>query len=236
MIALNDEQFELIRSRLDAAGLTYTPLSEELLDHICCQVEVLMSRDVPFHQALEQAFDTFPEDEMQEVEQQTISIIQKKWTMKKVSFLVLGLLLAVTTAVWAFQQDPPGISPIKGEYKISSGFGMRVHPVYKTKIMHKGIDIPCKVGTPVRATADGIVEKVVLQDESQGNYIIIRHDEHYQTAYFQLSSNMLVSEGQKIKQGTQIATVGEPVFGGPHLHYEVRKDGEVQNPESYIGL
>jgi hypothetical protein len=111
MIALNDEQFELIRNRLDAAGLTYAPLSEELLDHICCQVEILMSGDIPFTQALKQAFDAFPEDEMQEVEQQTISIIQKKWTMKKVSLLVLGLMLAVTTAVWAFQQDPPSISP-----------------------------------------------------------------------------------------------------------------------------
>jgi murein DD-endopeptidase MepM/ murein hydrolase activator NlpD len=103
--------------------------------------------------------------------------------------------------------------------------------------MHKGIDIPCDLGTPVLATADGVVEKVVLQNEGQGNYIIIRHDEHYQTAYFQLASNIQVSEGQEVKQGTHIASVGEPKFGtGPHLHYEVRKDGEVQNPEGYLGL
>lgn len=129
--------------------------------------------------------------------------------------------------------DPPSISPIKNARK-TSGYGIRIHPVYKVKKLHRGMDFAAPIGTPVVATADGKVEKVKLQNSGYGNHLIIQHDDIYSTLYAQLSK-VLVEEGKLVKKGDTIGLVGSSgASTGPHLHYEVRKQGENVDPEPYL--
>ena len=236
---LQAAEVEIVAQRLEEAGLKYLPLKEELLDHICCEMEALIAAGMPFGVALDRAFDTFREDEMKKIEKQTIQLIhQKRLIMKKVSVLTLLLLLTVTTLIWANrQEDPPWGSPIKGDFEISSNFGYRMHPLKKIKKLHTGIDIRAKLGTEVLATADGVVTKALVSAGGYGTYVVIQHDDHYQTLYSQLDSDLMVKVGDKVKTGTVIGLIGEPHFGtGPHLHYEVLKDGEKEDPAPYMGL
>jgi murein DD-endopeptidase MepM/ murein hydrolase activator NlpD len=149
----------------------------------------------------------------------------------------LLLLLLVTTFIWANRQDPPWGSPIKGDFEISSNFGYRMHPIKKIKKLHTGIDIKAALGTEVLATADGVVTKALVSAGGYGTYVVIQHDENYQTLYSQLDPDLKVKVGDKVKAGAVIGLVGVPHFGtGPHLHYEVLKDGVKEDPAPYIGL
>lgn len=135
--------------------------------------------------------------------------------------------------------DIPSIFPVKkvDGVEITSGFGMRMHPIKKEKMMHNAVDIRAPKGTPVFATADGMVRKVKQnhkEGDGYGRYIIIDHEEGYSTLYAQLSGYK-TEEGQEVKQGDVIGYVGSSgISTGPHLHYEVMKDGKNVNPEDYF--
>jgi len=130
-------------------------------------------------------------------------------------------------------QDPPDISPLKEGYKITSGFGMRKHPVYKKMKFHKGIDFMAPIGTSILATANGIVLETKKQDTGYGYHIRLKHDEQFITLYAHLNE-ILVSEGQKVQKGELIGTVGSTGSSSkPHLHYEVIKEGKRVNPIAY---
>ncbi|MBQ4875007.1 MAG: M23 family metallopeptidase [Rickettsiaceae bacterium H1] len=106
--------------------------------------------------------------------------------------------------------------------KISSPFGKRFHPVLKKKREHKGVDLVASVGTPVKSTGNGIVEYIGRRG-GYGNYIKIKHDKHYSTAYAHLSEfKKGLKAGSIVKSGEVIAYSGSTgVVTGPHLHYEV---------------
>ena len=130
----------------------------------------------------------------------------------------------------------PIISPIADMAISQAGasIGEKIHPFYKTKTMHKGLDIISVVGTKVIATADGTVKSVARSDAQKGNYIEIDNSDGYVTRYMHLS-DMYVRRGQKIKRGDIIALVG--VTGqsfAPHLHYEVEYNGKIMNPVDYM--
>lgn len=132
--------------------------------------------------------------------------------------------------------DIPSISPIKvGEYdRISSTFGMRMHPIIKVKKFHSGVDFSAKKGTEIVATANGIVTKVEFKKGSYGKMIVINHGGGYETWYTQLS-DYEVKQGAKVKRGDAVGYVGNSGLStGTHLHYEVRKDGKPVNPQEYI--
>ena len=115
--------------------------------------------------------------------------------------------------------------------RISSGFGMRLHPILGYTMMHRGVDFAAPIGTPVRAAGDGTV--IVAGDGgSYGNYIRIEHNSRYSTAYAHLSSFARgVTKGAHVKQGQVIAFVGATGRAtGPHLHYEVLVGGQQVNP------
>lgn len=123
-------------------------------------------------------------------------------------------------------------SPVKTG-KISSQFGMRMHPIYKKEMHHNGIDVASSIGTEVYSCADGTIEKAGVEGK-YGKRILIRHSGGYQTLYAQLGE-IFIEENQKIKKGDLIALIGESEFStGPHLHFEIRLDGKSQNPEIYI--
>jgi murein DD-endopeptidase MepM/ murein hydrolase activator NlpD len=125
----------------------------------------------------------------------------------------------------------PSIWPVHGW--VTSGFGFRINPFTGLTQMHEGLDISNRVGTPVMATADGIVSDTG-KDSSHGNIVVISHGFGMNSRYFHLNK-VFVRAGQKVKRGDKIAEVGMTGKStGPHLHYEVRVNGIPVNPVRYI--
>ena len=130
----------------------------------------------------------------------------------------------------------PAIQPIDNKQLkgIVSGFGMRIHPIYKTMHMHTGIDFAAALGTPVYATGDGVIEKADNLEEGYGNHVVINHGFGYETLYGHLS-RIACTVGEKIKRGQIIGYVGSTGLStGDHLQYEVIKNGVKVNPISYF--
>ena len=119
------------------------------------------------------------------------------------------------------------LQPVSG--RISSGYGMRVHPISGRRKMHTGIDIAAPTGTPIKAAGSGVVIAASYMG-GYGNTVIIDHGGGIATLYGHCSK-LYVSAGQKVKQGDIIAAVGSTGYStGPHLHWEVRKNGSPVNP------
>lgn len=136
------------------------------------------------------------------------------------------------------QESPvPSIGPIKESdvLRLTSGFGMRMHPVLKVKKMHLGVDFSVAMGTEVVATANGRVIKTEVKQEGYGRMITITHGDKYQTRYAQLSS-IEVKEGDVVKKGQRIGLSGNSGMStAPHLHYEVIEVGVGhKDPASFI--
>jgi len=128
----------------------------------------------------------------------------------------------------------PSIMPAAGW--VSSPFGMRTDPFTGNVQMHYGIDISTNEGNPVHATADGIVIKVV-KDKYLGNNVTISHANGISTIYGHMmdTKTRVVREGQSVKRGDVIGYVGHTGKAvGPHVHYEVHRDGKPVNPYSYL--
>jgi len=123
-------------------------------------------------------------------------------------------------------------TPIKTG-RISSGFGMRTHPIYKVQRMHNGIDIAASKGTPLYASADGLVS-FAAKKGGYGNMVVIDHADGFQTFYGQLSK-IKVKQEEQVKRGQLIGLVGmSGLSTAPHLHYELHKNGKPIDPASYI--
>jgi len=123
-------------------------------------------------------------------------------------------------------------TPIDGA-RISSGFGMRKHPILGYSRMHKGIDFAAPTGTPIFAAGDGVITQIG-RNGGYGNYIRIRHNSRYSTAYAHISRFAKgIRKGSRVRQGQVIAYVGSTGRStGPHLHYEVLVEGKQTNPRS----
>ena len=127
----------------------------------------------------------------------------------------------------------PAIKPMEGYYAIN-GFGMRIHPVLRVYRMHEGIDIINDVGTNVYATADGVVRYAGRTEGGYGAVVDINHGYGYSTLYAHLS-HIIARPGQTVKRGELIAKSGRSgLVSGPHLHYEIRKNGRKQNPADFF--
>ena len=125
----------------------------------------------------------------------------------------------------------PSIWPVKGW--VTSEFGYRVDPFTGRQELHEGLDIAARLGTPVVAPADGIVI-YARYERSFGNTIIIDHGYGFSTLYGHLSE-IYVRPGDRVKRGQVIGAVGNTGRStGPHLHYEVRKNGVPVDPRDYI--
>lgn len=125
------------------------------------------------------------------------------------------------------------------QYTITSPFGRRIHPITGTVKDHKGIDIggPGGInGVAIIASADGVVATSAYDADGYGNYIIITHENGYQTRYAHNTRN-IVSRGDNVTRGQVIAYVGTTgASTGPHLHFEVRLNGQPQNPLNYVSM
>lgn len=121
-------------------------------------------------------------------------------------------------------------TPVDGA-RISSGFGMRKHPILGYNKMHKGMDFAASLGTPVYAAGDGTIEKIG-RNGAYGNYVRIRHTSTMKTAYAHLHKfGKGLRNGSRVKQGDVIGYVGSTGRStGPHLHYEVMLNNQQVNP------
>ena len=126
----------------------------------------------------------------------------------------------------------PALNPVLSG-RVISKVGLRVHPILKIKRHHEGLDIAAKQGTPIFAAADGII-KLARYNGGYGNCVYIDHVLGFETRYGHMSK-ILVRNGQKVKRGDKIGLVGKTGLAeGPHLHYEVRYEGNVLDPRQYF--
>ena len=124
------------------------------------------------------------------------------------------------------------VTPIDGA-RLSSGYGMRRHPVLGYSRMHKGLDFAARIGTPIMAAGDGVIDYIGRKG-GYGKYIRIRHANEYKTGYGHMSRYAKgIRKGARVKQGQIIGYVGSTgVSTGPHLHYEVFLRNKSINPAS----
>ncbi|MBI9068238.1 MAG: M23 family metallopeptidase [Salinivirgaceae bacterium] len=134
-----------------------------------------------------------------------------------------------------FLASVPAISPIADRdlTRFASGYGYRIHPIYRTRKMHTGIDLTAPTGTEVYSTGDG---KIIVAGYTPGGYgkrILVDHGFGYKTLYAHLH-DINVKVGQIVKRGEVIGFVGSTGRStAPHLHYEVRKNNQTENPVNY---
>ena len=120
------------------------------------------------------------------------------------------------------------------ENSVTSEFGNRIHPITGKKSFHGGIDLGKAEGTTVHAVLDGTVMLVRYATTGYGYHVLVDHGGNFVTLYAH-NSKLLVAEGQEVTAGQPIAEVGTTGNStGNHLHFEIRKDGEKQNPRSYL--
>ena len=131
----------------------------------------------------------------------------------------------------------PSVKPVR-EDKLQksigtlSGFGYRVHPVYKIKKFHAGLDFPARVGTAIQASGDGVVVEAGWHS-GYGNCVKIRHGYGYETLYGHMNK-LVVHSGERVKKGQKIGEVGDTGLStAPHLHYEVHYKGNPINPINF---
>ena len=119
--------------------------------------------------------------------------------------------------------------PIEGEHRISSKYGMRVHPVYEKKMLHNGVDLAVPIGTPVRSAQSGTIV-VAAETERNGKYLVIDHGHGLRTAYCHLDS-LDVGKDDEVDAGQKVADSGNTGKStGPHLHFTVRIGKKTVDP------
>lgn len=126
----------------------------------------------------------------------------------------------------------PAIQPVNNKdlNRVASGFGYRIDPIYKTVKFHAGLDFSAPQGTPIYATADGVVTTAGFSNGGYGNHVVINHGYGYETLYGHMF-RVKVRVGQSVKRGDLIGWVGSTGKStGPHCHYEVHKNGQKLDP------
>src|SRR5258706_5419985 len=130
----------------------------------------------------------------------------------------------------------PAIQPVANKELIAlaSGYGMRIHPVYKVLKMHTGVDFAATIGTPIYATAHGVIDRLEVSFSGYGKVLEIDHGFGYRTRFAHMH-DFSVRHGQKVKRGDLIGYVGNTGLStAPHLHYEVFVNGSHVNPVHYF--
>lgn len=163
------------------------------------------------------------------------SIVEQIGTLKSRLGVQLTSFAAIEEMVKnkeALLSATPAIQPVSNKdlSRIASGFGYRIDPVYKTTKMHAGLDFAAPQGTPIYATADGVITTSGYSDAGYGNHVIISHGYNYETLYGHMY-RIKARRGQRVKRGEVIGWVGNTGKStGPHLHYEVHKRGNPVDP------
>lgn len=184
--------------------------------------------------------------ELQGVRQDKAAIVSRLWGKQEDLERLIRQLdreeAAIEARIAAYNASTgktTGLAPFRGKFSkpvagsVTSGFGMRRHPILRRTRMHNGVDFGARHGAPINAAADGIVISASYSS-GYGNNVIIDHGGGISTLYAHCS-RMFVSAGQRVRRGQKIAAVGSTGLAtGPHLHFEVRVNGKPVNPMSKL--
>lgn len=159
--------------------------------------------------------------------------IKKKTYVQSRSF---DDLIALASEKEEMLRSIPAIMPISNMdlKRTASGWGYRIHPIYKIRKFHWGMDFTAPTGTEIYATGDGTISRIRSSKRGFGNHIIIDHGFGYQTLYAHMNRFNNLRVGQKVKRGDIIGYVGNSGLStAPHLHYEVQLNGKKVDPANY---
>lgn len=162
-----------------------------------------------------------------------LELMRRKMVVQSKSFDEISKLVQLKEEILL---ATPAIQPVSNKDldRISSGFGYRIHPIYKVLRMHEGIDFTAPRGTDVYATANGVVEFASPSASGYGNEIVIDHGFGYKSRYAHLNG-FNVRKGQTVKRGELIGYIGNTGLStAPHLHYEIEKDGIKLDPINFF--
>lgn len=162
-----------------------------------------------------------------------LELMRRKMVVQSKSFDEISKLVQLKEEIL---MATPAIQPISNKdlTRISSGFGYRIHPIYKVLRLHDGIDFSAPRGTDVYATANGVVEFASPSASGYGNEIVIDHGFGYKSRYAHLNG-FNVRKGQTVKRGELIGYIGNTGLStAPHLHYEIEKDGIKLDPINFF--
>ncbi|CAA0157534.1 M23 family metallopeptidase [Tenacibaculum maritimum] len=173
----------------------------------------------------------FDNSEMVKNVTKDLDILSKQMVVQSKS---LDEIVSLAKAKEKMLASIPAIQPIKNQdlKRMASGFGMRMHPILKSRRMHNGMDFTAPTGTQIYASGNGTVIKAA-RSSTFGNVVYIDHGYGYKTIYAHMSK-IVARKGQKVKRGDLIGYVGNTGrSAAPHLHYEVHKNGRPVNPIYY---
>jgi murein DD-endopeptidase MepM/ murein hydrolase activator NlpD len=181
------------------------------------------------------AFEGYPSSKKIIALRESIDKLKKRVAIQSSSLDEIAVLAAKKEELLA---SIPAIQPVRNQdlTRMASGYGYRTDPFNKTRKFHYGMDFTAPRGTPVFATGDGKVTRADSNSSGYGNHIRIDHGFGYVTLYAHLRRKKPynVRVGQKVKRGDIIGYVGSTGRSqGPHLHYEVFKDGQRINPINF---
>lgn len=186
---------------------------------------------------------------VQKYEEQLVAKMNDLQLAKSIAYSVQNLSKRMDTQKSSYEQiegfiknkeemlaSTPAIQPVSNKdlKRLASGFGYRIDPIYKMAKYHAGLDFSAPQGTPIYASANGTVTTAGNMGNGYGNHVIIRHGYGYETLYghmYKIKSR----KGQKVKRGEIIGYVGSTGKStGPHLHYEVHRNGTPVDPIYYF--
>ena len=160
---------------------------------------------------------------------QTLNNLNRRMTTQDRSYMQIGQFIKNKEELLACT---PAIQPLSNKdlKRIASGFGHRIDPVYKTIKFHAGLDFTAPQGTPIYASANGVVRVAAHLGTGYGNHVVINHGYGYETLYGHMFK-IKAKSGQRVKRGEIIGYVGSTGKStGPHCHYEVHKNGRPLDP------
>ena len=230
-------QFELLNDRMDQVQVVMDDIQERD-DHI---YRVIFETDPIPASIRKSGFGGVNRYKKLEGYQNSILIIE---TTKKIDQLSKQVVIQSKSFDDVIEQAKrkedmlasiPAIQPVanKDLKRMASGYGYRIDPIYKTRKFHVGMDFSAPTGTPIYSTGDGKVTRADSRSSGYGRHVRIDHGYGYLTLYGHMSK-ILVRPGQTIKRGEIIGYVGNTGKSvGPHLHYEVHKNGKAVNPVNF---
>lgn len=237
---LTDAHVEHVVRDLKRRGLLYTPLLDDLVDHVCCLTEARMGEGAAFEEAYAAALRDFGHTRgLRRVQRRTRAALSPHLTLiKRMAYTSAALAASLFFALsFGASAQEPSVLPFAKEHlvRVSADFGQVGKFWRDTGKVHRGVDFVVPEGTPIYATAAGVVE-VRDEPESYGLNVIVTHGETYASRYSHLS-RFAVEDGQAVRQGDLIGYAGNTGRStGPHLHYEVLRDGEPVDPSAYYDL
>ena len=226
--------FELLNKRIDESSSILTELQER--DNSIYRV-YFEAKPIPDEQRKAgfggvnryKYLEGFDNSSMIEKATKDLDVLSKQLVVQSKS---LDEIVALAKNKEELLASIPAIQPVanKDLKRMASGYGYRIHPIYKTRKFHWGMDFSAPKGTPVYATGNGTIEKVKRSRRGYGNQVKINHGFGYVTFYAHLQK-YTVRKNQKVKRGDLIGYVGTSgTSTAPHLHYEVIKGKRKLNP------